>query len=131
MIFKEFSWNYSDGIIISAVFLPLAPVWLVTFLFKFKQNNIIRKIKHKLKLVHLYIFAINLHIFLNNYPYILLNYTLYDINVCNVIYTCIVYFVYAISTWSTISKYYLLMVIIYVFTLDWHACDSYSFFVIT
>ena len=31
MVFEEFSWNYSDGIIISAVFLSLAPVWLVTF----------------------------------------------------------------------------------------------------
>ena len=45
--------------------------------------------------------------FLNNYHYILLNYTLVLVlNVLNIIYLCTLSFIYTISKWSTTLKYY-------------------------
>ena len=45
--------------------------------------------------------------FLNNYHYILLNYTLVLVlNVLNIIYLCTLSFIYKISKWSTTLKYY-------------------------
>ena len=61
-------------------------------------------------MVHLYIVAINLLQFLNNYPYILLHYTLISLQQCLQHYL-LVFFAYAISKWSTILYYSFLLAI--------------------
>ena len=51
--------------------------------------------------------AINLLMILNNYHYILLNYTWhYYINAFSIVYLYIIYFTFTVNKWSTIFKYY-------------------------
>ena len=64
--------------------------------------------------------------FLNDYHYILLSYTLALLHQYHIIYLRIVYSAYAINKWNIIFKYYLFINIICCCTLSRSASNSYS-----
>ena len=96
MAFQEFSKNYLFfGTIISTYFvLKSSGIFPVIFIFIYIYSYF-----------HLCNIAINFQIFLNNYHYILLNYTLtLRYRYFSIIYFSIIYFTFTISNWCTVSK---------------------------
>ena len=95
--------RYSNGTTISTSFLPLTPVWPVSFCSDLNEMLLLLLLSAgkssivatTVKTVHLYSTAIKFQIPSNNYHYILLNY--YYIDIFGIIYLCIVYFTLEMS----------------------------------
>ena len=114
----KITFTYFNCTIVSTFSVPLFPAWSVFFIVLNELVSVLSSLKSlillsSVKPVYFYNIAIKFHLFLKNYHYILLNYTLkllHQYHEHHLLAYCLLCL--PVSKWRTIFEYYLFIDII-------------------